>query len=121
MISYIHAVLILIVSCATISIIVKFIRELRINFKTITKNDIVDNYYNFQLFHLKEFKKAINNELKKCINEGHRFPIHVTYEKILSKDSLDILREYIKTTLKFENFELEQKDEWVCCHLSLRG
>lgn len=109
------------VSCVIISIMMKFIREMRINFKTITKNDIVDNYYNFQLFHLKEFKKVINNELKKYIKAGKRFPIYVTYEKVLSEDSLDVMRSYVKNNLKFEDFELEQKDEWVVCQLILKG
>ena len=67
------------------------------------------------------FKKVINNELKKYIKLGKQFPIYVNYEKILSNYSLDLLRDYIKNSLKFEDFELEQKDEWVVCQLILRG
>lgn len=106
----------LIISCLS-----SIIRKIRNHCKIITKNDIVDNYYNFQLFHLKEFKKAINNELKRYIKSGHRFPIYVNYEKVLSEDLLDVMRYYVKNTLKFEDFELQQRDEWVVCQLTLKG
>lgn len=121
MIDYIYAILILFSSFVIISSLRQIIRKIRNNFKTFTKNDIVDNYYNSQLFHLKEFKKVINNDLKKYIKAGKSFPIYVTYEKVLSKDSLDVMYDYVKNTLKFEDFELEQKDEWVVCQLILRG
>lgn len=122
MIEYIYTVLILmsgylIISCLSS----QFIRKIRNHFKIITKNDIINNYYDSQEFHLKEFKKAINNELKRYIKSGHRFPIYVNYEKVLSEDSLDVMRSYIKNTLKFEDFELQQRDEWVVCQLILKG
>ena len=108
-------------SCIIILSLRQIFRKIRNNFKIFTKNDIVSNYYNFQFFHIKKFKKAINEELRKYIKLGKRFPIYVTYDKVFCKDSLDILHEYVKNELKFENFELEQKDEWVVCQLILKG
>ena len=104
-----------------ISSLRQIIRKIRKYFKPITKNDIANNYFYFQETHRMNFKKVINNELKKYITSGKRFPIYVTYEKVFSEDSLDVMRSYIKNDLKFEDFELEQKDEWVVCQLILRG
>ena len=121
MIEYIYASIIILSVCLMISSLRQIIRKIRKHFKIFTKNDIVDNYFYFQEIHRMNFKKVINNELKKYIKLGKRFPIYVTYEKVFSEDSLDVMRSYIKNDLKFEDFELEQKDEWAACQLILRS
>jgi hypothetical protein len=121
MIDYIYALLILISGSIIISSLLQIIQKIRNYFKIITRYDIVNNYFYAQEIHRINFKQVINNELKKYIKTGKKFPIYVTYEKVFSEDSLDVLRSYISNTLKFEDFELEQKDQWVVCQLILKG
>lgn len=81
--------------------------------RLITKNIFKDNYYLFQEIHKEKFKKVINRELKARMKLGWKLPVIINYKHPIdelsnyctrfSDTSMDCLREYIKTDLKFED------------------
>jgi len=105
------------------------IRLAKIPPRLITKKIFKDNYYLFQEIHKEKFKKVINRELKTRMKLGWKLPVVINYEHPIdslsrhcmrfSETSLDCLREYIKTNLKFEDFTLYQ--DCIHCRLELRG
>lgn len=103
------------------------IRLAKIPPRLITKNIFKDNYYLFQEIHKENFKKIINRELKYRMKLGWKLPVVINHEHIIdstskhclrfSETSLNCLREYIKTDLKFEDFTLYQ--DCINCRLEL--
>lgn len=81
---------------------------------------MISKYHNFQEYHRNKFKESINNDLKTYIKAGRYFPLVFTYQKVFDEYSLNILKEYIRNVLKFENFELEQNDQENICRLTLK-
>lgn len=86
----------------------------------ITREIMISKYHRFQEYHKNKFKETINNELKVYCKAGMYFPLTFTYQKVFDEFSLNILRDYIRYVLKFENFELEQKNEESICRLTLK-
>ena len=78
--------------------------------KLITRDVFKSKYTEIQQFHLEKFKKLINEKLKSAITKGQTFPIYVDYnQQILSEESTNKLRDYVMFTLKFGDFEIDQK------------
>lgn len=88
--------------------------------KLITKKIFKSKYNQIQQFHLENFKKKINEDLKSAIKNGYVFPIYIDYSpKILSEEYINKLKDYIMFTLDFGYFEIDQTD---CIHkLILKG